>query len=69
MPMYEYRCQACGESYEELVSRSTPDQELSCPSCGERASKRLLSTFSAGRSGGSASLGGSSQEGGCAPGG
>lgn len=71
MPMYEFRCRECGEDYEELVSGSTADDDVECPTCGaEGAAERKLSAFavSGGGSGGgswssaasSASCGGSS---------
>jgi len=35
MPLYEYRCEACGESEERLESVSAPDHH-DCPKCGHR---------------------------------
>ena len=32
MPMYEYRCNKCGEIFEELVS--SDDEKVPCPKCG-----------------------------------
>jgi len=56
MPMYEYQCSHCGDEFEELVSSSTPDQEVECPSCErEGGATRKLSTFAT--SGGGHSLG------------
>lgn len=49
MPIFEYRCTACGERYETLVSRAdraTPH----CPRCGAARAERLFSTFAVGRS-------------------
>jgi len=31
MPIYEYRCDLCGEEFEELVFGSSP--EVNCPKC------------------------------------
>ena len=45
MPIYEYRCRTCGESFEKLVRMSTAIESIECPSCGERQAERLLSTF------------------------
>lgn len=45
MPIYEYRCHACEERFEEVVRRGTRDEEIECPSCGEKRSERRLSTF------------------------
>ena len=44
MPIYEYRCEACGASSSALLSRfDSPDP--TCPSCGEPRLRRLVSTF------------------------
>jgi putative FmdB family regulatory protein len=44
MPIYEYRCEECGERFEELVSASAPSAPP-CPSCGAEAANRLYSMF------------------------
>jgi putative FmdB family regulatory protein len=42
VPLYEYRCAACGHEFEALVAiGATPD----CPRCGSASLERLLSTF------------------------
>jgi len=44
MPIYEYRCEACGKKSTSLLpSYSSPDPP--CPHCGKPALKRLVSTF------------------------
>jgi putative FmdB family regulatory protein len=43
VPIYEYRCTACTEPFEELVRG--PDAAVACPACGSAAAERLLSTF------------------------
>jgi len=43
MPIYEYRCTACEERFEELVRNS--DVAVACPECGSAAAERLLSVF------------------------
>jgi putative FmdB family regulatory protein len=48
MPMYEYRCQECGEKYEQLRRMSEADSNLVCPRCASQKVERLLSTFAAG---------------------
>jgi putative FmdB family regulatory protein len=48
MPMYEYRCEECGNRYEELRRMSEADQDLSCPKCGSSGVERLLSAFATG---------------------
>ena len=43
MPLYEYRCEACGQSEEKLESLSAPDTHA-CAACGaEIGMKRQLS--------------------------
>ena len=44
MPIYEYRCEACGKRSSSLLpSYSTPDPP--CPHCGKPSLQRLVSTF------------------------
>jgi putative FmdB family regulatory protein len=40
MPIYEYRCNACGHEFEELI---LPGTEPACPSCKSADLERLLS--------------------------
>jgi putative FmdB family regulatory protein len=50
MPIYEYRCAACGKRSSSLLpSYSSPDP--ACPQCGKAELKRLVSTFATVRSG------------------
>ncbi|MDK2896873.1 MAG: hypothetical protein PWP04_993 [Candidatus Atribacteria bacterium] len=48
MPLYEYRCQDCGKTYQDLLPLEERDQGNKCPFCGSRAAVRLNSTFSVG---------------------
>ena len=50
MPMYEYACSACGQTFEELVSM-TGASGVACPECGSTRTERLLSTFQRVRAG------------------
>jgi len=50
MPIYEYKCDACGEVFERIVFASDKDEPIECPACGKRKSKRQLSSFSCGSS-------------------
>jgi putative FmdB family regulatory protein len=44
MPIYEYRCEACGKRSSALLSSySSPDP--ACPECGKPSLQRLVSTF------------------------
>jgi len=49
MPIYEYAC-TCGAEFEELVLRSSDEDELVCRSCGSKDVKRRMSRPSAARS-------------------
>ena len=42
MPIYEYRCESCGEEMEKL-QRMSDDKLVDCPTCGEPSLKRLVS--------------------------
>jgi len=42
MPIYEYRCDSCGQGLEKL-QRMSDDKLVDCPACGEPALKRLVS--------------------------
>lgn len=41
MPTYEYKCEKCGNEFEEFQS-ITSEAKASCPKCGEDA-KRMIS--------------------------
>ncbi len=47
MPLYEYRCSACGKTFEELVLAGDAPAGPRCSQCGSAAVARLLSTFAA----------------------
>jgi len=47
MPLYEYRCDACGARFEQLRSPSHADDATPCRECGASQSRRLLSRFAA----------------------
>ena len=34
MPIYEFKCGACGRVFEELVKMGSTGEGLTCPSCG-----------------------------------
>lgn len=52
MPLYEYRCQVCGELEEKIQSYSAPT-EHDCPKCGAGAGmKRQISKVAFNLSGG-----------------
>jgi len=41
MPIFEYECLECEQSFEHLERASSP--EVACPSCGAQQVKRLVS--------------------------
>ena len=45
MPLYEYRCQCCGERFERLVRTTDGDDEIICPRCRATEVVRLFSAF------------------------
>jgi putative FmdB family regulatory protein len=64
MPIYEYSCQSCRNSFEELVP--SPAEAVACPRCESRDVKRELSVFSSpAGSGEKPAMGGCCSPGGC----
>lgn len=47
MPIYEYRCESCGNEFEKLVRRVTDVMEEGCSACGEKHLEQQYSTFAA----------------------
>lgn len=47
MPMVEFDCLQCGESFDELVRRAETVRDAACPAGGSPEIKKKLSTFSA----------------------
>ena len=45
MPLYEYKCDECGKSFDELVSH--PDDPVECPFCHSRNAEKKMSVFAA----------------------
>jgi len=45
MPIYEYRCESCGEELEKIQKFSDPPL-TDCPACGKPALKKLVSASS-----------------------
>jgi putative FmdB family regulatory protein len=40
MPLFNYKCNACGKSFEELVASSS--EKVSCPSCNSEDTLKQL---------------------------
>ena len=47
MPIYEYRCDACGAEFEKRVARGSDSDSVSCPVCGKQHPTQRFSTFAA----------------------
>lgn len=45
MPMYDYRCPACGSRFEQFVRMSEADAPVTCPECGTPKATKLISSF------------------------
>ena len=46
MPIYEFKCQECGHSFEELVRMTSTVSEVVCPNCGSKLIRKQVSLFS-----------------------
>ncbi len=45
MPLYEYRCNDCGEAFEKMVPFSEASKAPPCPVCQSQDTKKLISSF------------------------
>lgn len=45
MPVYEYRCAACGKKFQILVGVVASPDEEHCPHCGSSDTTKLVSRF------------------------
>ncbi|WP_298437933.1 zinc ribbon domain-containing protein [Geobacter sp.] len=43
MPIYEYRCEACGESFSRLQKMGGGEEETRCPKCGSSEVRKQIS--------------------------
>jgi putative FmdB family regulatory protein len=43
MPIFDYKCQACGQVFELLTRSSGEDGSPACPDCGSRNLEKLVS--------------------------
>ncbi len=48
MPIYEFRCEDCGERFEKLCFGYREEQDLRCPRCGSSRVRKEFSTFACG---------------------
>ncbi|HIE12492.1 MAG TPA: zinc ribbon domain-containing protein [Desulfotomaculum sp.] len=47
MPIYEFRCRACGQRFERLCPLGETGETFTCPSCNTPKPERVLSSFAA----------------------
>ena len=45
MPIYEYRCEECGDGFELFVCSPSRQAEPTCPKCGSQKVKKSVSLF------------------------
>ena len=43
MPIFEFRCIACGDLFEKLFLSNNEDVDLACPECGSDTFERVVS--------------------------
>jgi putative FmdB family regulatory protein len=43
MPLYEYHCPGCGDTFDKLVRFSEADKMPICPNCGETETRKKIS--------------------------
>jgi putative FmdB family regulatory protein len=58
MPLFEFSCNVCGATFEEITS-STSQKDITCPKCGSKDVKKLVSATIVARKGSSLSPQGS----------
>jgi putative FmdB family regulatory protein len=63
MPIYEYRCEACGEGFEVFVRSVSGKADPTCPKCGSQKVKKAISLFGVATTAGSTAASAS-----CSPG-
>ena len=63
MPIYEYRCEDCGSSFDKLVRSMSSAAEVECPECRSKRCKKSISLFGLASVGSSSDASASS----CAP--
>lgn len=51
MPIYEYRCNACGHRFDVLQRVGQDGSQLECPKCGQTKPEKMLSSFASSMSG------------------
>ena len=64
MPLFEYRCKACGH-VTEFLEKADAKAKHKCEGCGSTKTDRILSGFAVGKGGSSGSTGSSCPTGTC----
>jgi putative FmdB family regulatory protein len=57
MPIFEYKCRKCSETFEHFTHRASAAQRPICPSCGSTEVERIFSVFAGRVEGGGAGCG------------
>ena len=65
MPIFEFVCEDCGESFEELLRSTEAASRVVCPNCGATKAKKKISSFASRITGGGSAL--SASQSSCAP--
>ncbi|RUM87187.1 MAG: zinc ribbon domain-containing protein [Thermovibrio sp.] len=50
MPIYEFRCEECGEEFEKFVISASQVNQVKCPKCGSEKVVKKISACSIGGS-------------------
>ena len=45
MPIYEFKCKKCSNTFEVLFLSGSDKQAVACPSCKSKKAERLMSKF------------------------
>ncbi len=48
MPVYEYKCGTCGETFDVVASFAEREARAVCPACGGRDVEQCFGTFTSG---------------------
>ncbi len=51
MPVYEYKCEACGGRFDRFVRGGDSGERRDCPFCGSTKVSRVFSIFGTGSAG------------------
>lgn len=43
MPIFEFKCNSCGKSFEKIVFKVLEQERIICPNCGSESCQKLIS--------------------------